>query len=130
MGNYTPDLSFGTHFFQDLVEASIRYLPLYPDEEEVIFNEPFFRKSENMLGHILPEYKHLEDTVKVIDVTQAADGQVLRVLINAELEEAVAFLNEPIANKLTSLDTSEYIEWQPSNYWQWRYKMAERMAVS
>ncbi|MFZ1684074.1 MAG: PEP/pyruvate-binding domain-containing protein, partial [Candidatus Zixiibacteriota bacterium] len=28
--NYTPDLSFGTHFFQDLVEAQIRYLPLYP----------------------------------------------------------------------------------------------------
>lgn len=41
MGNYTPDLSFGTHFFQDLVEASIRYLPLYPDAEDVIFNEPF-----------------------------------------------------------------------------------------
>ena len=31
-GNYLPDLSFGTHFFQDLVEAEIRYLPLYPDE--------------------------------------------------------------------------------------------------
>lgn len=129
MGNYIPDLSFGTHFFQDLVEASIRYLPLYPDEEDVIFNEPFFRKSDNMLGHILPEYKHLEDTIKVIDVTQASDGQVLRVLINAELEEAVAFLNEPMVNKITSLDTSEYIEWQPSNYWQWRYKMAERMAA-
>jgi len=24
-GNYLPELSFGTHFFQDLVEASIRY---------------------------------------------------------------------------------------------------------
>jgi len=32
-GNYVPDLSFGTHFFQDLVEASIRYIPLYPDDE-------------------------------------------------------------------------------------------------
>ena len=31
-GNYLPELSFGTHFFQDLVEASIRYLPLYPDD--------------------------------------------------------------------------------------------------
>jgi hypothetical protein len=29
-GSYVPDLSFGTHFFQDLVEAQIRYLPLYP----------------------------------------------------------------------------------------------------
>jgi len=128
VGNYTPDLSFGTHFFQDLVEASIRYLPLYPDAEDVIFNEPFFRKSENMLEHLVPEYKHLSDTVKVIDVTHATDGQILRVLINAELEEAIAFLDEPKATKVTSLDTSEYIEWQPSNYWQWRYKMAEKMA--
>jgi len=128
VGNYTPDLSFGTHFFQDLVEASIRYLPLYPDSEDVIFNEPFFRKSENMLEHLVPEYRHLEDTIKVIDVTNSADGQILRVLINAELEEAIAFLDEPKATKVTSLDTSEYIEWQPSNYWQWRYKMAEKMA--
>ena len=29
-GGYVPDLSFGTHFFQDLVEASIRYLPALP----------------------------------------------------------------------------------------------------
>ncbi len=128
VGNYTPDLSFGTHFFQDLVEASIRYLPLYPDAEDVIFNEPFFRKSENMLEHLVPEYKHLGDTIKVIDVTHATDGQILRVLINAELEEAIAFLDEPKTSKVTSLDTSEYVEWQPSNYWQWRYKMAERMA--
>ena len=42
-GNYVPDLSFGTHFFQDLVEASIRYLPLYPDEKGIIFNEEFLR---------------------------------------------------------------------------------------
>ena len=28
--DYIPEPSFGTHFFQDLVEASIAYLPLYP----------------------------------------------------------------------------------------------------
>lgn len=128
MGNYIPDLSFGTHFFQDLVEASIRYLPLYPDEENTVFNEPFFRKSENMLEHLVPEYAYLSDTVKVIDVTQVTDGKILRVLINAGLEEAVAFINEPMTKKISELDTSEYVEWQPSNYWQWRYKMAERMA--
>ena len=29
-GNYVPELSFGTHFFQDLVESAIRYLPDLP----------------------------------------------------------------------------------------------------
>ena len=42
-GSYVPDLSFGTHFFQDLVEARIRYLALYPDEDGILFNEDFFR---------------------------------------------------------------------------------------
>ena len=31
-GQLPPELSFGTHFFQDLVEAEIRYIPLYPDD--------------------------------------------------------------------------------------------------
>jgi hypothetical protein len=35
--NFAPDPSFGTHFFQDLVESQIRYLPLYPDDEQIIF---------------------------------------------------------------------------------------------
>lgn len=45
-GNYVPDLSFGTHFFQDLVEAGIRYLPLYPDDDKILqrrFPEPFLQ---------------------------------------------------------------------------------------
>ncbi|HMT12485.1 MAG TPA: pyruvate, phosphate dikinase, partial [Ignavibacteria bacterium] len=87
-----------------------------------------FSESDNMLEHLVPEYAYLSDTIKVIDVTQVTEGKILRVLINAELEEAVAFINEPMTRKISELDTSEYVEWQPSNYWQWRYKMAERMA--
>ncbi len=36
--NYIPELSFGTHFFQDLVEADIKYLPLYPGSDDTFFN--------------------------------------------------------------------------------------------
>ena len=49
-GDYVPDLSFGTHFFQDLVEARIRYLPLYPDEAEVAFNEDFLLEAREPAG--------------------------------------------------------------------------------
>jgi hypothetical protein len=44
-GNYLPELSFGTHFFQDLVEAEIRYIPLYPDEPGAVLDERFLRRS-------------------------------------------------------------------------------------
>ena len=58
-GNYLPELSFGTHFFQDLVEASIRYLPLYPDDPQTTFKELFFQRSHSVLVEMLPEFAHL-----------------------------------------------------------------------
>jgi len=89
---YVPDLSFGTHFFQDLVESNIRYLPLYPDDPGVAFNEPFFRGSPNQLPALLPELAHLSDVVRVIDVARASGGLALRILMNGESDEAVGFL--------------------------------------
>jgi pyruvate, water dikinase len=92
---YVPDLSFGTHFFQDLVESAIRYLPLYPDDPGVAFNERFFRSSPNELPALLPELAHLSDVVRVIDVARASKGLVMRVLMSGENDEAVGFLAAP-----------------------------------
>ena len=94
-GSYVPDLSFGTHFFQDLVEAEIRYLPLFPDDDEVVFNERFLLESPNLLASLAPEYAHLAGTVRVIEVPAVADGLVLRVLMNADLDRALAMLAPP-----------------------------------
>jgi hypothetical protein len=91
-GNYVPDLSFGTHFFQDLVEAAIPYLPLYPDEPASVFNESFLAGSENLLPELLPDLAYLQHVVRVIDVPAASGGRILRVLLNGEADEAVGFL--------------------------------------
>lgn len=93
-GNYMPELSFGTHFFQDLVEARIHYLPLYPDEDDTIFNDAFLNESPNLLPILLPDYEHLVGTVRVINVTAATRGYVLRVAMNAEESRAVAFFSK------------------------------------
>jgi pyruvate, water dikinase len=127
-GNYVPDLSFGTHFFQDLVEARIRYLPLHPDEGTV-FAEGFLARSPNLLGDLLPDFRHLDDVVRVIDVAAVSDGRVLRVLMNADLDEAMALLIDPD-------QPSEEPHAQPQvpyhrardEFWRWRMKMAERLA--
>ncbi|MBU8932679.1 MAG: PEP/pyruvate-binding domain-containing protein [candidate division Zixibacteria bacterium] len=94
-GNYVPDLSFGTHFFQDLVEADIRYIPLYPDDDGIAFNEDFLLGQRNILPEVLPKYASLADTIRLIDVPKSTDGQILKVLLNAELGEAVGILTEP-----------------------------------
>lgn len=130
-GNYTPELSFGTHFFQDLVEASIRYLPLYPDEEGVIFNSRFLLGTDNILADLLPEYSELSDTVRVIDVNKSMEGFTLQILMNGDLEEAVGFLSDSSLDMEISIEPAE-IEERPksqvNSYWRWRLHMAELIA--
>jgi hypothetical protein len=94
-GSYVPDLSFGTHFFQDLVEARIRYLPLYPDEGGNVFRDEFFRDAPNQLAAIAPELAPVAATVKVIDVPATSGGLICRVALDGERDEAMAYLAEP-----------------------------------
>lgn len=126
---YTPDLSFGTHFFQDLVEAAIRYLPLYPDDEGVEFDESFFTRSPNLLDQLAPQFASLADVVRVIDVPAAADGQVLRVLMNGELDQAVAFLTPPDQTPEVPEAVEAVIEPPQHQFWRWRMQMAQRLAA-
>ena len=97
-GSYVPDLSFGTHFFQDLVEASIRYLPLFPDGEENIFNDDFFSNSKNSLKELLPDFDHYSDVVKVVNVPEVTNGNILKVLVNGDEDEAVALFMDGEGN--------------------------------
>jgi hypothetical protein len=127
-GNYVPDLSFGTHFFQDLVEASIRYLPLYPDEKGIIFNEEFLIKSPNALFELLPAYSNLSDIIHVIEVPEAADGLVLRVLMNADLDMAVGILSPRSSFSIDEDEHSVYTVTKRTDHWHWRSEMVEKMA--
>lgn len=127
-GNYVPDLSFGTHFFQDLVEANIRYLPLYPDDNGVIFNEKFLTESHNIFPELVPEYNFLEETIKVIDVAEMTGGNILRVLVNAEIDQAIGMLSQPTAESILEREVRSIVEHQSSDHWRWRMKMAEKIA--
>ncbi len=130
-GNFTPDLSFGTHFFQDLVESSIRYLPLYPDDDNIIFNSIFLRTSKNLLNELIPEFSDLQDMIRVIDVPSQTDGQVLNILMNADLDEAVALFAErgSIYSQIRSVVTDMLDSSAPDEFWRWRYHMAEKIAL-
>ncbi len=127
-GNYVPDLSFGTHFFQDLVESSIRYIPLYPDDKGIIFNEQFLLNSENILKDLLPEYEYLKDTLKVIDVPGITGGNILKILMNADIDEAIAYLSQPSRSTEERREGEIQADNKPEDNWRWRYRMAEKIA--
>ncbi len=127
-GGYKPDLSFGTHFFQDLVEGQIRYLPLYPDDEGTVFNDRFFSISKNLLPDVLPEYAGLADTIKLIDVPKATKGRVLRVLMNADLGEALGILADPTEDREEITEMEAEAKKPTDHLWMWRLRMAEHIA--
>jgi pyruvate,water dikinase len=129
--DYVPELSFGTHFFQDLVEANIRYLPLYPGDWGTLFNETFFNKSRNWLPDLLPDFAYLSKTVRVIDVANTAPGMVLQILMNGELDEAMAVLQEPSrepADVQTDRTDTTRAESATNTHWRWRLQSVERIA--
>ena len=89
---YTPEVSYGTHFFQDLTEDSIAYVPLYPDDPDVIFNEEFFSQARNCLIETLPECSEFERWVRVIDVPRNTGGGRLRLMTDANADRGLAFI--------------------------------------
>jgi hypothetical protein len=86
-GNLMPELSFGTHFFQDLVESDIFYVAIFPRHNNFVFNDGPLEQMPNLLEEILPEKARYKDVVRVCDI---CDGQ-LQVMADIVSQKAVCF---------------------------------------
>ena len=86
-GNLMPELSFGTHFFQDLVEGDIFYVAVFPREDGFVFNQGMLERMPNRLGDLVPERAKYEDVVRVCDIT---DGR-LRMMADVISQQALCF---------------------------------------
>ncbi|WP_407376577.1 PEP/pyruvate-binding domain-containing protein [Methanobrevibacter sp.] len=65
---YMPELSFGSHMFQDLVEAEIYYGALFENEKKIEFNKEMLYERQNILKDINPNLSdEIYDMVQVID---------------------------------------------------------------
>ena len=128
-GEYTPDLSFGTHFFQDLVESEIRYIPLYPDDKGIHFNENYLKKSKNIYPELVPDYSHLKNVIHVINVKEVSKGSVVNILMNADKNFAVAILAEESESPELEVPSETHIQSRlREDHWRWRFQTAERIA--
>jgi hypothetical protein len=62
-----PDVSLGTHFFNDLVEFDILYLALYPHKEGTVLDREYLRAAENKIRAYLPDGDRMEDVIRVLE---------------------------------------------------------------
>lgn len=74
-GGLMPELSFGTHFFQDLVEGDVFYLALFPEREDCFLNLGWFSRKKNLLPRLLPDDAAYAHVVRVVDLPD--DGALL-----------------------------------------------------
>jgi len=86
-GNLMPELSFGTHFFQDLVETNIFYVALFPEKEDSVFNLSWFKQLKNLFSELMPESVKFEDIIGVYDVSNKS----LRVMSDVVSQRVVCF---------------------------------------
>ena len=92
IGDVVPDVSLGSHFFNDLVEANMLYLALYPSYPGHALDEARLRGATNRLPQLLPDDARLSNAVRVVDFPLEGDGRTLWLNANSFEQKVVCYL--------------------------------------
>jgi hypothetical protein len=65
----SPELSYGTHFFQDLVENDIFYTAVFPGREGVSFRTDWMDGLPNAFGTLFPEQPAYGTLIRMVDLS-------------------------------------------------------------
>lgn len=68
---FSPELSYGTHFFQDLVETGIFYVALFTDRPGVEFDDRYVNALPNSLADYLPDFAEWQHVIRVAEPSRA-----------------------------------------------------------
>ncbi|MFH1189587.1 MAG: PEP/pyruvate-binding domain-containing protein [Candidatus Omnitrophota bacterium] len=87
--NLMPELSFGTHFFQDLVETNIFYVALFPERDGITFNQKWFSGSKDLFPELRPQSAKYKDVIMVYDVSERS----LAIMSDVVSQNVICFSN-------------------------------------
>lgn len=87
-----PDLSLGTHFFNEMVEMNMLYIAYFVGEKQNRFNESLLMQSPNRLTDLLPSASAWAHLVRVIEPVGRKNGQRMVLNANALEQTAVMYL--------------------------------------
>jgi len=88
------EFSYGTHFFQDLVESGIYSLGLEIGNGNGRFNFDFFRQAPNVLAELSPDDARLAPYLHVIDLKALTHNKRLNILMDGSVDKAIGYLTE------------------------------------
>jgi hypothetical protein len=88
-----PDVSLGTHFFNDVVETDMLYLALFPGQTGNVLNAAFLHQSRNALPRLIPDIgEEMSRICTVIDITGSAEQLSVRFHANTFEQKAICYL--------------------------------------
>ena len=84
-GGMTPELSYGSHFFQDLVEEDIFYAAIFTNDKEAVFWPDYITKKTNLFDSFLPDATGYGSVIKVVDT------QKLRLISDIKTQRVLCY---------------------------------------
>lgn len=86
-----PDVSLGTHFFNDLVEMDMLYLAVSPGRSGHVLNEAFLRDQPNQLPRLLPNAAEWAEALRVVDSEQLATRGAIFLNVDSMKQRGVCY---------------------------------------
>ena len=81
---FSAEPSYGTHFFQDLVESQIYPLAVYPEEPGDHLNLEFIEKAQNQIAKFISEQTDASGCIKVIHIPSERAGHHLELVMDGQ----------------------------------------------
>ncbi len=89
-----PEVSLGTHFFNDLVEMDILYLAIVPGKTGHAFNEQFLRQGVNRLTELIPSAQELVRALWVMDAFPGNGSSSLFLNVDSMQQKGICYLEK------------------------------------
>jgi len=90
---FAAEPSYGTHFFQDLVESQIYPLAVYPEEPGDHLNLDFIRQSKNQIGEFISEPTKASRCIKVVHIPTERPGYQMDLIMDGQ--SGLGYLTRP-----------------------------------
>ncbi|MDL2228840.1 PEP/pyruvate-binding domain-containing protein [Treponema sp. OttesenSCG-928-L16] len=89
-----PDVSLGTHFFNDLVEMDMLYFAVFPERSGSLLSEAFLERASSSLHIIKPENELWKKTIIMVEADpQGIEmGTELHLYADAAAQSALCYL--------------------------------------
>jgi hypothetical protein len=88
-----PDLSLGTHFFNEMVEMNILYIAYFTGKKVNHINMDFLMKTKNRLTELLPKAAEWKDVVHVIDGTADRGRKKLYLYADSIKQKGLVYID-------------------------------------